>query len=51
VSTFSFQAASFYERQGYALFGVLEDFPPGHSQLSFRKRFKPCERAAVPGVI
>ena len=40
VSTFSFQAADFYQKQGYTLYGVLEDFPPGHSQLSFRKNLR-----------
>ncbi len=49
VSTFSFQAAGFYEKQGYTLFGVLEDFPPGHSQLSFRKRFVPGNVARQQG--
>lgn len=39
VDTFSFQAAPFYTKLGYSLFGVLEDYPPGHSQLFFRKRF------------
>jgi len=40
VDTFSFQAAPFYKRLGFSLFGVLEDYPPGHSQLHFRKRFE-----------
>jgi GNAT superfamily N-acetyltransferase len=40
VDTFSFQAAPFYEKLGYSLFGILEDYPPGHSQLFFRKRFE-----------
>jgi GNAT superfamily N-acetyltransferase len=40
VDTFSFQAGPFYRKHGYTLFGVLDDFPPGHSQLYFRKRLK-----------
>jgi GNAT superfamily N-acetyltransferase len=40
VDTFSFQAAPFYQKLGFILFGVLEDYPPGHSQLYFRKRFE-----------
>ena len=40
VDTFSFQAAPFYQKLGFTLFGVLEDYPPGHSQLYFRKRFE-----------
>lgn len=35
--TYSFQARGFYERNGYAVFGVLEGFPPGHSQVWMRK--------------
>jgi GNAT superfamily N-acetyltransferase len=40
VDTFSFQAAPFYEKLGFTLFGILEDYPPGHKQLYFRKRLK-----------
>jgi len=39
VDTFSFQAAPFYRKLGFTLFGVLDDFPPGYSRLFFRKRF------------
>lgn len=39
VSTFSFQAPRFYEKLGFTLFGVLDDFPPGHQCLYFQKRF------------
>lgn len=39
VGTFSFQAASFYRKPGFALFGALDDYPPGHSRLYFRKRY------------
>ncbi len=39
VDAFSFQAAPFYRRLGYTVFGVLEDFPPGHRRIFFRKRF------------
>ena len=35
--TYSFQARGFYEKQGYVVFGVLEDYPPGHSQVWMRK--------------
>ena len=37
VDTFSFQAAPFYEKLGYARFGVLEDFPPGHARIFYRR--------------
>lgn len=35
--TYSFQAQGFYERHGYAVFGTLEDYPPGHRQVWMRK--------------
>lgn len=38
LDTFSFQARFFYERFGYEVFGVLEDFPPGHSRFFMQKR-------------
>jgi GNAT superfamily N-acetyltransferase len=48
VDTFSFQAAPFYRKLGFTLFGVLEDFPPGYSRLFFRKRFdSPAGHSAV----
>jgi len=37
VDTFSFQAAPFYEKLGYARFGVLENFPPGHERIFYRR--------------
>jgi GNAT superfamily N-acetyltransferase len=40
VDTFSFQAAPFYEKLGYARFGTLEDYPPGHNQIYLCKRFE-----------
>lgn len=40
LDTFSFQAFAFYERRGYKAFGVLEDFPPGHSRIFMRKVLK-----------
>lgn len=38
VDTFSFQAAPFYRKIGFSLFGKLDDCPPGHDRLYFRKR-------------
>lgn len=37
VETTSFQARPFYERLGYEVFGILEDFPPGHRSYYLRK--------------
>ena len=48
VDTFSFQAAPFYQRIGFTLFGRLDDCPPGHDRLYFRKRFgTPAVQAAA----
>lgn len=35
--TYDFQAPGFYERRGYVQWGVLEDYPPGHRQIWYRK--------------
>jgi GNAT superfamily N-acetyltransferase len=37
LDTFSYQARPFYEKLGYQLFGVLEDYPPGHRRFFLRK--------------
>lgn len=37
LDTFSFQARGFYEKLGYAVFGALEDTPPGHSRFFMKK--------------
>ncbi|MEO3470344.1 GNAT family N-acetyltransferase [Roseomonas sp. CAU 1739] len=39
LDTYSFQARGFYEKQGYAVTGTLEDCPPGHARYSLAKRF------------
>jgi GNAT superfamily N-acetyltransferase len=46
VDTFSFQAAPFYQKLGFTLFGKLDDCPPGHDRLYFCKRFD-----AAPGMV
>jgi GNAT superfamily N-acetyltransferase len=38
VTSFNFQAAGFYEKLGYATFGQLDDYPPGHALVFFHKR-------------
>jgi GNAT superfamily N-acetyltransferase len=40
LDTFSFQARPFYERQGYTVFGVLENFTE-HTKYFMRKRLGP----------
>ncbi|KDN59714.1 GCN5 family acetyltransferase [Exiguobacterium sp. AB2] len=39
LTTFSFQAKSFYERYGYEVAGVLHDYPPGADYYMMTKRF------------
>ena len=41
LDTYEFQARAFYEREGYVVFGVLEDFPPGWRRYSMRKDLAP----------
>jgi len=37
LDTFSFQACPFYERLGYEVFGILDDFPNGHKRYFMKK--------------
>ena len=39
LDTYSFQAQGFYERLGYAVFGILNDYPPGQSRIFLHKVF------------
>jgi GNAT superfamily N-acetyltransferase len=39
VDTFSFQAAPFYEKNGFTLFGKLDNCPSGYDRLYFQKQF------------
>lgn len=47
LDTFSFQAPGFYERMGYAEFGVLADHPKGESRHFFWKRLPARSREPV----
>ena len=38
LDTWGFQAKPFYEKQGYEVFGVLEDHPPGETEYLLAKR-------------
>jgi GNAT superfamily N-acetyltransferase len=38
LDTFSYQARPFYEKVGYEVFGILEDYPVGHQRFYMRKR-------------
>lgn len=37
LDTLGFQARGFYEKNGYMLFGVLDDLPPGHARYFMKK--------------
>lgn len=37
LDTFDFQAKEFYEKQGYRLFGALEDCPKSHCRFYLKK--------------
>jgi GNAT superfamily N-acetyltransferase len=41
LDTFSFQARPFYERLGYRVFGVLDDYPPGQQRFFMEKSLAP----------
>ncbi len=38
LDTFSFQAPEFYQKHGYQVYGMLEDFPPGHQRYYLTKK-------------
>jgi GNAT superfamily N-acetyltransferase len=38
LDTMSFQAKPFYEKLGYAVFGVLDDLPVGHQRIFMWKK-------------
>ena len=40
LDTMSFQALPFYEKEGYRVFGVLDDLPKGHQQIFMYKKFE-----------
>jgi GNAT superfamily N-acetyltransferase len=47
LDTFDYQARPFYEREGYEVFGVQEDFPPGHRRFYLRKTLTELHSSAT----
>jgi len=43
LDTLSFQALSFYELQGYRVYGVLDDLPRGYKRYFLQKALAPRE--------
>lgn len=37
LDTLDFQAPDFYHKLGYTIWGVLDDFPPGHQRIFLKK--------------
>ena len=53
LQTLDFQALSFYQRRGYAVFGVLDGYPPGSRRYYLRKTLlpgaaQPCAPRSIP---
>ena len=40
LDTFSYQARPFYERRGYRVFAILENYPPGHQRVFMKKALR-----------
>jgi GNAT superfamily N-acetyltransferase len=40
LDTFSFQAPEFYSKNGYKVFGKLENFPPGQQRFFYEKELQ-----------
>ena len=40
LDTMDWQALPFYEKEGYRVFGVLDDLPKGHQQIFMYKKFE-----------
>lgn len=39
LDTLNFQAKDFYLKQGYEIFGILDDSPPGHQRYYLKKTY------------
>ena len=41
LDTYSFQARGFYEKLGYTVFGMIDNYPPGHARIFLKKALAP----------
>ncbi|WP_269791680.1 GNAT family N-acetyltransferase [Stenotrophomonas sp. Iso1] len=48
LDTFDWQAEGFYLRQGYSVFGRLDDYPPGHQRIYLRKSLQASPGTNTP---
>jgi ribosomal protein S18 acetylase RimI-like enzyme len=51
LDTTSFQAPEFYLRHGYAEFGRIEGYPPGHTAALVHEEVVKCSGRSTTGVI
>ena len=40
LDTFDYQAKGFYEKNGYIVYGILEDYPEGHCLYHMKKKLE-----------
>ena len=45
LETFSFQALPFYQKLGFVVYGQLDDFPPGQTRYSLKKKLADIDPA------
>jgi GNAT superfamily N-acetyltransferase len=45
LDTFEFQARGFYEKLGYACFGQIDGYPPGHARFFMKKALPSAQLA------
>jgi GNAT superfamily N-acetyltransferase len=51
LDTFDFQARDFYLKNGYQVYGVLEDCPEGHRRYHLKKHLQGEANGGVPGIL
>jgi GNAT superfamily N-acetyltransferase len=48
LTTLEFQASEFYERMGYRIFGVLDDYPKPYRRFFLQKELRPTKVESEP---